>query len=161
MNRALWCGAIGLCISLTVACGGRSETENDDRDDFDIEESALVTERGCLTASGNRFVLTALEGGGGAQTELYQLIGDADELRQHVGKEVSITGDAEPARVAVVRESSAGSAGTSGTAQPNPPTEGAPQVSTQSQTTLQTRELRVNSVTPAGDCPEAATGAAQ
>ena len=143
-----------LCAGLTVGCG---RTEDDNRDpagnDAEITTSAPIVETGCLTASGDRFVLTALEttkDAGVPQTELYQLIGEGDELRQHVGKAVRVTGEAAPAQVAELRETSpaqpAESRGTAGA------DEG--RVQTESQTRLETRQLRVQSVTPTGDdCP--------
>ena len=144
---------VALCVAATMACGrgNGDEAELDaSGNDADITTAAPILETGCLTASGDRFVLTALEksdAAGGPQTELYQLIGEDDELRPHVGKAVRISGEAEPARVAEVRETSPASpAGTSGTAQQNQP-----KVQTESQTRLETRVLRVRSVTPTGD----------
>lgn len=145
-----------LCAGLAMGCG-RTAREGDNRDpagnDADITASAPIVETGCLTAAGNRYVLTALEttqDAGVPQTELYQLIGEGDELRQHVGKAVRVTGEAAPAQVAQVRETSpAQPAETRGTAGDNQP-----RVQTESQTRIETRQLRVQSVTPTGDdCP--------
>lgn len=160
MTRAGWVGVCGLCLSLSVACGrGAEDARNDPDDDLDIEQTAAVAETGCLTASGDRFVLTALESGGATETELYQLIGDSDELRKYVGREVRITGDAEPAQVAELRESSSAPAGTSGAtadAQRQGQPAGGAQVRTESNTRLETRQLRVATVAPTGDqCPSA------
>jgi hypothetical protein len=151
MKRLGMLGAWGFCVGLAIGCGGRSDNraadEARDNDDIDIADTTTLTETGCLTAAGDRFVLTALEGGGGApQTELYQLVGSGDELRKHVGREVSVTGVAEPAQVAELRESSpatpTGTAGADGDR---------PQVQTQTQTRLETRRMRVATVTATGD----------
>jgi hypothetical protein len=147
-------GVWALGLGLTVACGGaadRPAADARDENEIDISETTTVTETGCLTAAGDRFVLTALEGGGGAETELYQLIGAEDQLRPHVGREVRINGMAEPAQVANLREASpatpTGTAG--GDAQAG---DGArAEVRTESQTRLETRRMRVTSVVPTGD----------
>ena len=148
MRRTTQFGVGVLCVSLSIACGGRSNAEDDDpNDDIDIEKTSTVEETGCLTGSGDRFVLTALERET-AETEMYQLVGDNAELRKHVGREVRITGDAEPARVAELRES-ATSTGTAGSSE-RPQA----QVTTQAQTRLETRQLRVATVAPTGnECP--------
>lgn len=163
MSRINVLGALVLGASLGIGCGAgdRAEAERQDAReaevDIDIAETATVEETGCLTASGGRFVLAALESGGATQaapdsggatqTELYQLVGQEDELRKHVGKSVRVTGAAEPAQVAELRESSpAEPVATGGDSRS--------QVQTQSQTRLETREMRVATVTPTGDdCP--------
>lgn len=146
-----------LCAGVLAVGCGRTDRVDDNRDaagnDADFTASAPIVETGCLTAADNRYVLTALEttqDAGAPQTELYQLIGEGDELRQHVGKAVRVTGEAAPAQVAQVRETSpaqpAETRGTAGDAQPR--------VQTESQTRIETRQLRVQSVTPTGeDCP--------
>ena len=153
MKRVSLFGILGLCASLGIACGGRSDSDraNDKTDDINIAETTPIVETGCLTGSGDRFVLTALESGGNAETELYQLIGNNADLSQHVGKKVHVTGDADAPQVADVREQSSAPVATSGKAS------GAePQVKTEAQTRLETRRLRVSTVTPTGDdCVEA------
>ena len=153
MKRIAMVGVCGLCFSLSIACGGRTTAERDEArdDEIDIADTTAVTESGCLTASGDRFVLTALETGA-AETEMYQLVGKEEELRRHVGREVRVTGDAEPAHiVADLRETTpATPAGTSGTAN------GA-QVQTEAHTRLETRKMRVATVTPTGDDCASAT----
>jgi hypothetical protein len=160
MIRAGWFGAIGLCAGLTLACGGDPEAQrNDPNDDIDIEQTTTVSETGCLTASGDRFVLTALEAGGNSSTELYQLIGNTDELRQHVGREVRVTGDAEPSQVAELRDSAVSApAGTAGSGDNSAPADRDAQVRTETSTRLETRQLRVATVMPTGDdCPTSTT----
>jgi hypothetical protein len=157
MKRIGMLGIWGLCLGLTVGCGGASDDnaadEARDDNDIDISETSTIVETGCLTASGERFVLAALESGGGTRTELYQLSGSEDELRQHVGREVRVTGMAEPAQVATVRESSgAAPTGTAGAAQGSQA-----EVRTEAETRLETRRMRVGTVTPTGDeCPSTA-----
>ena len=150
MSKAAWVSVLGVSISMAAGCGGGAE--RDDRNEFDIAGSTPITETGCLTSSGDRFVLTALEGGGGAETELYQLTGNEEELRPLVGREVRVTGDAEPAVIADIQQP-AQSTGTSGTEGGG--TSGArPQVRTEAETRLETRQLRVGTVTATGDeCP--------
>ena len=164
MSRINLLGALLLGVSLGFGCGGdRTEVEREDARaeevDIDIEDTAPVEETGCLTSSGDRFVLAALEKGGTTETELYQLVGQEDELRKHVGKSVRVTGDAEPAQVAELRESSGPVPTTGGSTQapgqPQPKPEA--QVQTQSQTRLETRTMRVVTVMPTGDDCTAAT----
>jgi hypothetical protein len=155
MRRISLFGVWACCLALSVGCGGRSEEgpAADPDDDVDIEETTTIVETGCLTAKGDRFVLTALERGGRrAETEMYQLDGNGEVLQRHVGREVRVTGIAEPAQVAEVTERSpATPAGTAGTADGTQP-----QVQTQAQTRLETRSMRVATVTPTGeDCTEA------
>jgi hypothetical protein len=158
-----------LCLGLTAACGGnKDETEIAEREpsvaDRGDGRPVAVTETGCVTADGDRFVLTALKGdasgnvaAGEAKTESYQLVGKDDELRPLVGRQVTITGEADPPKVAEVRESSppasaSGATGTTGQATPAKP--GEPQVSTSSATRLEVTQLRVQSITATGEaCP--------
>ena len=137
MRRTTSFGVAILCISLSAACGRPSQ-------------ATAVTEVGCVTASGNNYVLTSLEPGERPATELYQLVGNAAELQEHVGREVLITGEADPARIAEVRETApaapVGTAGSSGNADA--------QVRTESQVRIEARKLRVLEVTATGDeCP--------
>jgi hypothetical protein len=101
-----------------------------------------------VTTAENRYVLTSLDSGDRAATELYELIGTPDDLRPHVGREVLVTGEAEPAGIAEVRETGGATpVGTAGS-------DAAAQVRTESRVRLETRRLRVVSVTPTGDeCP--------
>lgn len=160
MDRmGIW-GAWGLCLGLSVGCGGdRPADETRANDDIDISETTTITETGCLTSSGDRFVLTALEGGGGAQTELYQLIGAEADLRPHVGREVNVSGMAEPAQVATVRETSPAAPTGTGGGGVDAGAGVQAEVRTESETRLETRRMQVTSVTPTGD--ECVSGAAR
>ena len=153
MKRAALFGVLSLSIGFGIACGGRSDAERDgDDNDFSIAGSSPIIKTGCLTSAGDRYVLTALEGGGGAATELYQLVGEEDELRSLVGREVRVTGDAEPGQVAQINEPSQSTpVGTSGAGSGNQA-----QVTTQAETRIETRKLRVATVAATGgECAEA------
>ena len=177
MKRASMAGVFALCVGLTVACGGgKDETEIAEskpavggRDDG---RPMAITQTGCLTAQGDRFVLTALESAaapdaakpeaGSASptasaqptTESYQLIGNDDELRPLVGKQVRVSGEADPPKVAEVRESTppsaaSGATGTAGQAEPAKP--GEPKVATSTETRLEVTQLRVQSIAATGE----------
>lgn len=155
MKRASAVGVLAFAIG-AAACGGdRGRDVGGDEKTAEVRPAA-ITEMGCLTARGDRFVLTNLERGEGeATTETFQLVGNHEELRQHVGKQVRVTGEAEPPRVAVVQESTPPGdpkpQGTVGTRDPK--------VSTQSETRVESRELTVSSVQPTGAaCTAETTG---
>jgi len=133
--------------------------------DENLTRSTPVIVEGCLTASGDRFVLSELDRGKpgprvAAQqgerpaaeeeptTESYRLVGMDDTLRPLVGQRVEITGASEPEKVVDVRESAPATApageraaGTSGSD---------PQVSTVQTTRLEISDLRVRSVQATG-----------
>jgi hypothetical protein len=147
---------------MTAGCGRTEERAG-------LEEPAAVQERdaagpakamtvdGCLTANGDRFVLTQLEkGAGGAvpATETYRLVGMEEQLRPLVGQHVEVMGTAEPEQVVDIRESTATPA--AGAEQPRGTTGAEPQVSTTQSTQLAVSDLRVSSVRARGDqCPDA------
>ena len=174
MRRNSLTGACIVCLGLTtMACGGGNDESAIAEKEPEVsgrgsEAPALITATGCLTASGDEFVLTDLqsaaagsaagqEQGAGAvaqpTTESYQLIGNEEELRGLVGRQVTVTGPAEPPKVAEVRETTpatepGNATGTTGASQPAKP--GAPQVATTTETRLEVTQLRVNSVTETG-----------
>jgi len=195
MKRASVAGVFALCLALVACGGGKDETEIAEREPEvtgrgEGGRSTTVTETGCLTAEGDRFVLTALQGGaaggqagntgaaagntgtpagdqtrpnqGGAATtanaqpttESYQLIGEEEQLRPLVGRQVRVSGEADPPKVAEVRESTpptaaTGATGTTGQAEPAKP--GEPQVATTTETRLEVTQLRVQSITATGE----------
>jgi hypothetical protein len=160
-----------LCAGLAAACGGGTGDAASEqpgttpgngaaREEVGGQAGARpepISVDGCLTEANGRFVLTQLEREGGTATETYQLTTNApDDLRQHVGREVRIAGEAAAARVAEVRESTPPGAGATSPAGTSGQQGGA-EVSTESTTRLEMRQLAVSSVTPTGDeCPTAA-----
>ena len=174
-------GVCALCATIAVGCGrnDRADTEAAGTAASGDARPAPITATGCLTAKGDRFVLTDLQraaetentAASGAATETYQLIGADDQLRPHVGHQVRVNGEAEPPAVAELRESTpatpaAGATGTTGQAQsPQPPQNpenaqqgaAAPQVRTETETRMEVAQLRVQSVTPTGSTCAAET----
>jgi hypothetical protein len=168
MKRLHGLSAAVVCVGLAAACGGGNRDATAERENTAATNTTTETAEpngrpapmavsGCLTAADGRYVLTELVGdiktpGGPAQptTETYQLTNADEKLQPHVGKQVRVTGEAEPARVADVRESTpATPAGTAGQQSPNQAA-----VSTETRTRLETRRMSVMSVTPTGeDCP--------
>jgi hypothetical protein len=149
-----------LCLGLTFACRGRTDEQKPvaERDPQVLSDKdgrpAPIRETGCLTASGDRFVLTNLERSDGTPTTTtsYQLVGNVDQFRRLVGQQVLVTGEADPSRVAEVHETSPPTAtGTSGqqarSASPKP---GEPQVSTTQETRLEVTQLLVRTITDVG-----------
>ncbi len=184
MNGAIRAGALALCLGLAAGCGGGNDESAIAEQKPDVtgrgnDAPSLVSATGCLTASGDQFVLTELEqgtagaqapgqqGGAGAAagaqptTESYQLIGNEDELRKLVGRQVQVSGAAEPPKVAEVRETTpatepGNATGTSGAPEPAKP--GEPQVATSTQTRLEVTQLRIDTITDTGQA--CATGGA-
>jgi hypothetical protein len=153
-------------VTLGTAAGLMACTAGQNADE--VKSEVEVT--GCLTSSGDRFVLTSLDRAdtgttiASPATETYQLIGDVNAFRPHVGTQVRISGMAEAPDVAVVRESSPAApvsqpgVGTSGTAAPNAnagaaaeaPAGATPKVSSEQQTRLEISSLRVREFAPTG-----------
>jgi hypothetical protein len=178
MNRAALFGVCVLSAAMAAACGGQDRNDEAAIAEQKPEVSGrgddaprLITATGCLTASGDQFVLTELEPGaagpqvrqdqGGANpaagaqptTESYQLVGDEDRLKGLVGRQVRVTGAAEPPKVAEVRETTpptqpGNATGTAGTPEPAKP--GEPQVSATTETRLEVTQLRVETVSDTG-----------
>ena len=140
MKRAIIAGAA--CVLVAAGCRTAEDVP------------APVVQTGCLTGSEGQFVLTDLDPAGAegqptGTTETYQLLGNDEELRQHVGTQVRVTGEAVPPAVVETRQSTPPAppepTATTGEGEPRP------QVSTQSQTRVEVSRLRVSSVTPTGD----------
>jgi hypothetical protein len=143
--------ALVLSSGLAVVACGRTRTDETDN-------PVVVT--GCLTGSGDRFVLTELERSNtgttiaAPATETYQLIGKEDDLRPHVGQQVTVTGKADTAQVAIVHESSPAAAaptGTLGSQGAEPSGQGTtPKVSADSETRVEVARLKVATVRSSG-----------
>lgn len=170
MHRLHSLSAAVVSVGLAVACGGGDRSVVTDRENTTATNAAVETEEptgrpaalmvtGCLTAADGRYVLTELSGDRQPTTEAYQLTNADEQLRPHVGKQVRVNGEAEPARVAEVRESTPSApAGTAG----QQTTANQPAVSTETRTRLETRTMSVTSVTPTGqDCPTGTTAPAK
>lgn len=134
-----------LYAGLTVACGRSEDAGNavESPESIDLSETVPTEDTGCLTANGDRFVLSSPDAQGPG-TELYQLVGAEDELRKHVGKVVRISGEAEPPQTAELRQPPVPAAGTAGD-------EAKPTVATGMSLSLDVRTLRVIAVVPTGD----------
>ena len=180
MKRTTSLGAWMLCAALTVACGSNRSTQTNASSGTAAAPLANAAKtrpqpvdvRGCLTASGDRFVLTTLRDTDAAKeptssatavptTETYQLVSASEaDLQKYVGQEVRVAGEADAARVADVREltpavpadrNAQHGVGTSGRDGTNG---GTPTVKTEEDTHFEVRKLRVSSVTPTGGaCP--------
>jgi hypothetical protein len=119
----------------------------------------ITIARGCLTGSGDQFVLTSLDYAAPASstgqpvadtlasTDSYRLVGMTDQLKGLVGQRIEVTGDSAPAQVVdLVSATPSGNAvGTAGAD---------PKVSTASRARVEIYDLNVSSVHPLGDkCP--------
>ena len=147
--------SICAAVALTGACGRRDTSQADKKNIVDLATHpvpagsvAPVEVIGCLSASGDRFVLSHVDKDS-SKTFAYQLVNADDQLRGLVGREVRVTGEAQPAQKAETREVTppqpAATAGKSGTQ---------PQVSTVEDTKLEMRKITVAGVAPTGDsCP--------
>ena len=158
-RSAFWC-AVGLCVAVS-ACNRPSsnesalEAEPTVLGDKDIVPPRPITVEGCLTAAGDRLVLTELKSedansdSAAPTTESYRLVGMEENLRPHVGKRVRITGESEPEQVVDVRESTppAPAAGQ----QPAGTAGSEPQVETTETTRIEVNDLQVRSVSPTSE----------
>jgi hypothetical protein len=134
--------------------------------DENLVPPRAVIVAGCLTAAGDRFVLTELERGvpgpkvaertgerpwaaNEPTTETYRLVGMEEQLEPLVGRRVEITGEAEQEQVVDTREISPPVPPP--TEQQNESPAGQPIVSTIGTTRIEISDLRVRSVRPSGD----------
>jgi len=167
MKRAGLGGAFVLAVAAAGACDSDRSLQN-------VKSEIEVT--GCLTSAADRFVLTQLDSSDNTNTvapstETYMLVGDNDEMRRHVGRQVRVAGIADTPDVAIVRESSPAApnapmapetAGTAGSETPPPAAGAGPdagaapnaKVSTATETRVEVSELRVRTIADAGgECP--------
>lgn len=157
MKRSILMSICIGAVALTAACSGQPSpaAEQDKKNILDLAAThpaapgaiAPVSVDGCLTASGERFVLTSLDKES-SKTVVYQLVNADAQLRNLVGKEVRVTGEAEATQStetrAVTPAAPAATAGKSTDAK----------VSTVEDTKLDMRKLTVASATATGDtCP--------
>lgn len=174
MRRASIVGVWALCAGLAAACGSnRAAQANNDTAfrDRASDRPQPVDVRGCLTASGDQFVVTALQDASAAPkptTDTFLLTNAAVQkvdLRQYVGQEVEVAGEADPPRVADVREGEAttpaattGQRGQGAVRDEGRDHPGA-KVGTEEEARFDYRKLAVSSVTPTGNACPATTGA--
>jgi hypothetical protein len=155
----------------TVAGAACNRSNSEQPPDSPGKNATLVNPRitmvrGCLTGSGDQFVLTNLEQGAPgptgadrssaaepvATTDSYRLVGMNDQLRGFVGQRVEVTGDSQPEQIVDLvsatpahAPATGGTVGTSGKDA---------KVSTASRARVAIHEMRVSSVSPLGDkCP--------
>jgi len=155
---------ISMCVgavALSSACGRRDASQDKPKNIVDLAMDpgpagsiTPVTVTGCLTASGDRFVLAEFDKDS-SKTIAYQLINADDQLRNLVGKEVRVSGEPQPSQVAETREVTppAQAAGTSGKPQTAKPGS-TPTVSTVTDTKLDMQKMTVASATATGDACE-------
>ena len=140
-------------VAITGACGRRDSSQPEKKNIVDLATHpvpagsvAPISVVGCLSASGDRFVLTHGDKGS-SKTFAYQLVNADEQLRNLVGKEVRVTGEAQRATQSTeAREvTPAAPAATSGKPASNAT------VSTVEDTKLDMQKLTVASVAPTGD----------
>lgn len=160
MRLLLTCCAVALPVALAASCNRADRDESPVEstptvygDRNEVRPSPIAVE-GCLTASGDRFVLTQLKPDetsqpGATGTESYRLVGMGDELRPHVGKRVRITGESEPEQVVDVRQSTplVGAPQAGRADHPAGTTGPEAQVGTTATTRIEINDLQVRSIT--------------
>ena len=150
MKRSILMSMCIGAIALSGACSGRDNSQPDKKNIVDLATHpaaiSAVSVDGCLTASGEKFMLASLDKDA-SRTTVYQLMNADDQLRNFVGKEVRVTGQAEAIQSAETREVTPPAAA----ATPGASAETQPKVSTVTDTKLDVHKLTVASVTPTGD----------
>jgi hypothetical protein len=145
---------VGLSAALAASCNRSGLDESTLETNVVVGEEQgrpqLITADGCLTASGDRFVLTELQAEEGS-AEAYRLVGRDEDLRALVGKRVQISGEAEPEQIVDIRQSTEGPAapatGTSGTIA---------EVDTTTTSRIEVHDLRVRTIAAIDEpCPSA------
>jgi hypothetical protein len=115
---------ISICLGAIALSGACSRRDNAQADRTNTQRIArtlsnwqripgaisAVTVDGCLTASGGKFMLASLDKDA-LKTTVYQLMNADDQLRNFVGKEVRVTGQAEATQSAETREVTPSGAG--------------------------------------------------
>ncbi|HTI41402.1 MAG TPA: hypothetical protein VL693_06220 [Vicinamibacterales bacterium] len=157
MKRSILMSICIGAIALSGACSRRDNTQAEKKTniiDLATHPAAVsaVTVDGCLSASGDKFMLASLDKDS-SKTIVYQLMNADDQLRNLVGKEVRVAGQAEATQSTETREVTPPAP----TATSGKPTEAEPKVSTVTDTKLDVHKMTVASVTPTGDtCTTAA-----
>ena len=109
MRRTILMSICGGAVALSVGCGRHDASQGDKKNILDLATHpapagsiAPVEVVGCLSASGNRFVLSHIDQED-SKTVAYQLLNADDQLTSLVGREVRVTGEAQPAQKADAR----------------------------------------------------------
>lgn len=150
--RILTSAAAACAVALCVACGNSEEVPPLERQTVTPPQAQATPERvqGCLRAgeAANTFVLTASTLDTSMPAATYELVGVPDNMREHVGRQVEVTGT-------VVSAQTARSSGAALPAEEQPKgTSGTPTV--QSTTRIDVKRLEVSSITPVNaDCEDA------
>ncbi|MGE0450446.1 MAG: hypothetical protein AB7Q29_12805 [Vicinamibacterales bacterium] len=140
----------------------------------------MIVETGCVTAHEGRFVLTDLqpagtrdvEPGGSAAvvaarptTEAYVLVGAEQDLRQHVGEEVRVTGEAVPDHVVNLENLHPmvhpRATATSGTSASDAHAADGARIATGYQLRMEVSEMNVQAVQPTGQACQSSGDASQ
>ena len=152
MNRTILMSICVAGVAFSVACGRRDTAQSDKKNILDLATHpapagsiAPVEVIGCLSASGSRFVLSHADKDN-SKTVAYQLVNADEQLTPLVGKEVRVTGEAQPTQHAETRAvTPPQAAATSGNSESNA------KVSTVEETKVDMQKLTVASVSPTGD----------
>jgi len=152
MKRTILMSICVGAIALSVGCGRRETAKDDKKNIIDLATHpapagtiAPVEVIGCLSASGDRFVLSHIDKDN-SKTVAYQLVNADDQLRPLVGREVRVTGEAQPTQKAETRAITPSQpTATSGKSEPDA------KVTTVEETKLDLQKLTVASASPTGD----------
>lgn len=152
MKRTILMSICGGAVALSVGCGRHDASQGDKKNILDLATHpapagsiAPVEVVGCLSASGNRFVLSHIDQED-SKTVAYQLLNADDQLTSLVGREVRVTGEAQPAQKADARAVTPPQpAATSGKSETDA------KVTTVEETKVDMQKLVVASVAPTGD----------
>jgi len=152
MKRTILMSICVGAVALSAGCGRRDASQTDKKNILDLATqpptagaTAPVEVIGCLSASGNRFVLSHIDKDD-SKTVAYQLVNADDKLTSLVGREVRVTGEAQPEQKAETRTvTPPAPAATSGKSETDA------KVTTVEETKLDMQKLAVASVSPTGD----------
>ncbi len=150
--RRLTSAAAACAMAVCLACGSSEEVVPLERQTVTPPQAQATPERvqGCLRAgeAANTFVLTASTIDTSMPAATYELVGVPDNMREHVGRQVEVTGT-------IVSAQTARSSGAALPADEQPKgTSGTPTV--QSTTRIDVKRLEVTSITPVNaECEDA------
>jgi hypothetical protein len=151
MERTILMSICAGAVALSVGCG-RHNAQDNKKNILDLATQpapaakiAPVEVVGCLSASGDRFVVSHVDKDD-SKTIAYQLVNADDQLRPLVGREVRVSGEAQPTQKAETRAVTPPQpAATSGNSEPEA------KVTTVEETKVDMQKLAVASIAPTGD----------